>query len=103
MVYKDNIIELAKSFCREFKEVYEFDENEDFVVSESRVIKVEKWFNSKLITMKTTLDIDIGFIQFNHDFLTEKAKADNNRIMLNSYAMAYVTNQHFQKYLSKQN
>lgn len=103
MVYKDNIIELAKSFCREFKEVYEFDENEDFVVSESRVIKVEKWFNSKLITMKTTLDIDIGFIQFNHDFLTEKAKVDNNRIMLNSYAMAYVTNQHFQKYLSKQN
>jgi hypothetical protein len=71
MVYKDNIIELAKSFCREFKEVYEFDENEDFVVSESRVIKVEKWFNTNLITIKTTLNIDIGLIQFNHDFLTE--------------------------------
>lgn len=103
MNYKENMMELAKAFCKEFKEVYEFDENKDFVVSESRIIAVEKWFNSNLITIKTTLEIDIGIILFNHDFLSEKGKAENSRIMLNSYAMAYVTNQHFERYLLKQN
>jgi hypothetical protein len=102
MEVKPLMVELAKEYCKEFQDVYKFDENADFVITEEHISKVENWFNSNRSTINCTLGINQGIIQFNKYVLTEQGKADNNRIMLNSYALAYVTDQHLKCLLSNQ-
>lgn len=96
---KETLATLASIFCKDFDALFEFDENSDFVVTKERLTTIQKWFNDNKQKMCFFIEIDVLDIHFNHNFDTDKGKAENNRIMLYAYSMAYVTKKKLEKYL----
>ena len=96
---KETLAILASHFCKEFDSLFEFDNNADFVLTKERLTSIHKWFNDNKKTMSFFTEIDVLDIHFNHNFDTDKGKAENNRIMLYAYSMAYVTKKKLEQYL----